>query len=89
MAVHRVELLPAAEKELEKLPADVQRAVVDKLTSLGQDPRGGGVRKLAGTEDLYRVKVRKDYRIVYQVQSRALLVLVIRVRHRREAYRGL
>jgi mRNA interferase RelE/StbE len=42
--------------------------------------------KLAGGDDLYRVRVG-DYRVVYQIQDRALVVLVVNVGHRREVYR--
>lgn len=89
MATYRVEFLPAAEKELSKLPRAVQRATIERIEALALDPRGPGTRKLEGADDLYRVKVRKDYRAIYAIEDRVLVVLVIRVRHRREAYRGL
>ncbi len=43
-------------------------------------------RKPSGGEDLYRVRVG-DYRIIYQIQDRALVVLVVKIGHRREVYR--
>jgi mRNA interferase RelE/StbE len=63
---------------------DVQRRIVAKIETLSNNPRPDGCKKLHG--DIYRVRVG-DYRIVYQVRDRELLVLVIRVGHRREVYR--
>jgi len=44
------------------------------------------VKKLEGDEELYRVRVG-DYRIVYQIQKRLLVVLVVTIGRRREVYR--
>jgi mRNA interferase RelE/StbE len=45
-----------------------------------------GVKKLAGADSLYRVRVG-DYRIIYEIQDRAILIIIVRMRHRGEAYR--
>lgn len=52
------------------------------------EPRPAGMVKLAGEEELYRVRVG-DYRIIYTIQDDQLLVLVVTIAHRREAYRRL
>jgi len=44
------------------------------------------VKKLEGDEELYRVRVG-DYRIVYHIQKRLLVVLVVTIGRRREVYR--
>ena len=44
--------------------------------------------KLSGFEDMYRIRVG-DYRIIYEIYDRRLIVLVVIVAHRRESYRGL
>ena len=51
-------------------------------------PRPEGVRKLQGARDLYRIRVG-DYRGIYRVREKVCLVLVIRVRHRTDAYKDL
>jgi mRNA interferase RelE/StbE len=43
------------------------------------------VRKLAAKEELYRIRVG-DYRVVYEIRDRELVVLVVKVGHRREVY---
>ena len=77
---------PAALRELRKLPEDIKRRVAARIDALVGDPRPDGVERLQGEADLYRVRVG-DYRIVYQVESKALVVLVVRIGHRRDVYR--
>ncbi|MCE0483730.1 MAG: type II toxin-antitoxin system RelE/ParE family toxin [Methylacidiphilales bacterium] len=49
-------------------------------------PRSAGCVKLAGREELYRVRVG-DYRTIYQIRDHELVVLIIDIGHRREIYR--
>ncbi len=86
MATYRLELKTAAVRGLRNLPQDVQKRVVRKIEALGQNPRPAGVEKLKGLTDLYRLRVG-DYRILYQILDKVLLVLVVQVGHRREIYR--
>jgi mRNA interferase RelE/StbE len=83
---YRVELRPAALRDLKSLPREVLDRVSEKIDSLPENPRPPGVEKLSGSEDSYRVRVG-DYRILYRIVDEALLVLVVAVRHRKEAYR--
>jgi mRNA interferase RelE/StbE len=85
--MHRILLRPSAQKFLCKL-RDKTLAVrlVAAMRGLASDPRPPGCEKLAGMESLYRIRVG-DYRIVYQIQDEVLLVLVVKIGHRREVYR--
>jgi mRNA interferase RelE/StbE len=73
-------------KTLDRLPGDMRGRVMRKLEALQEEPRPMGVEKLAGPDDLYRVRVG-DWRIVYAIRDRELVVIVIRIGHRREVYR--
>ncbi len=84
---HRVELTPAAQRDLRSLDRPVLRRIDAKIRTLAEDPRPHGVEKLAGEPEVYRVRVG-DYRILYQIDDAVLIVLIVRVRHRREVYRG-
>ncbi|WP_027942376.1 type II toxin-antitoxin system RelE/ParE family toxin [Amycolatopsis taiwanensis] len=53
---------------------------------LADDPRPAGAKKLAGGEGEWRVRTG-DYRVVYEIRDRVLVVLVVAVVHRREIYR--
>ena len=84
---HRIELKPSAAKSLARLPVDLQQRIVRALETLAGDPRPHGVVKMAGDDNLWRVRVG-DFRIVYEIHDDVLLVLVLRIGHRREVYRG-
>ena len=85
-SLYRVEFKPSAARALRKLDADIQRRVIARVETLAENPRPPGAEKLEGMRDLYRIRVG-DYRIIYQVADKVLLVLVVRVGHRRDVYR--
>jgi mRNA interferase RelE/StbE len=82
---YRVELAPTADRQRRKLPVDVQKRIVRALEQLETDPRPPGVRKLQGEDNLWRLRVG-DYRVIYTIEDDRLLVLVVRVANRRDAY---
>ncbi|MEX0715889.1 MAG: type II toxin-antitoxin system RelE/ParE family toxin [Planctomycetaceae bacterium] len=84
---YAVILTRSADREMQKLPEQVQRRIVRSLERLETNPRARGVIKLEGEADLYRLRVG-DYRVVYRIQDDRLIVLVVRVAHRRDAHRG-
>jgi mRNA interferase RelE/StbE len=74
-----------AEKELLALPGAVRERILKALRKLAPDPfAAAGVKALKGGG--YRLRVG-DYRVLYTVEAEVLLVLVIKVGHRREVYR--
>jgi mRNA interferase RelE/StbE len=88
VSAYSVEFTARARKELWDLPKPIQRRIVRVLPLLGASPRqGANIKPLKGHADGYRLRVG-DYRVLYQVQEAHLVVLVVKVAHRREAYRG-
>ncbi len=83
---YRVQIERRAQKALDALPRDLRRRIAAKVDALAANPRPPGVRKLEGEEDLYRLRVG-DYRVLYAIRDAVLLVLVVRIADRREAYR--
>ncbi len=83
--LYTIEFKPAAARELRKLPREVQLKLSTALDKLSHEPRAHGARKLAGPEDLYRVRVG-DYRVIFAIRDVLLVVIVVRVRHRSDAY---
>ncbi|ULA62803.1 MAG: Type II toxin-antitoxin system RelE/ParE family toxin [Nitrospira sp.] len=79
-------LAPPAERQLKALAEPAQKRIVKRLKSLRENPRPHGVKKLAGEEDLYRIR-EGDYRIVYTIQDKRLIVLVVKIGDRKEVYR--
>ena len=84
--VYTVEYAGAARREMRRLSRSQQDRVRAAIDALARVPRPAGCRKLTGFDDLWRIRVG-DYRVVYQIEEGHLVVLIIRVRHRREAYR--
>ena len=80
---HRVELAPAAVRQLRKLDRVAQRRVQAAIELLATEPRPSGAKKLVGGDGAWRVRTG-DYRVVYQIDDGVLLVLVVAVGHRRE-----
>ena len=83
---YNVTLTRPATKDLEALPKNILKRIDAAIIALANVPHPQGSKKLTGVEDLYRIRVG-DYRIIYRVERDELIVLVIRVRHRREVYR--
>ena len=83
--MYAVEFLPSAAKALSKLERRTQVRIARRVDRLAVDPRADAV-KLIGADDIWRARVG-DYRILYRIEDDRLLVLVIRIGHRREVYR--
>jgi mRNA interferase RelE/StbE len=83
---YRIEFTHRACKQFKSLSREVQLRLRPRIESLAKNPRPRGVKKLADSESIYRLR-DGDYRVVYQVQDKVLLVLVLKIGHRREVYR--
>jgi mRNA interferase RelE/StbE len=86
MDSYKVEFEKSAKKSLDKLPIPIRNQLAVKIYSLKDDPRPDGCKKLKGEIDLYRIRVG-DYRVVYSIQDGKLIVMVVKVGHRRDVYR--
>lgn len=82
---YTVEFLPSAQRELATLPKDVQRRIANRIDALREDPRPPGSMQLQGVERLYRLRVG-DYRVIYSIEGRRLVIVVVKVGHRRDVY---
>jgi mRNA interferase RelE/StbE len=85
---YRVETKPAAGKALERAPKDVRRRFAARLDALAENPRPHGVEKLTAPVELYRVRIG-SYRLIYTIDDDVLLVVVLKVAPRGDAYRDL
>jgi mRNA interferase RelE/StbE len=82
---YTVTLSKRAERQLARLPEDVQRRLTTRLLQLRDEPRGRGVRKMSGREDRYRVRAG-DYRALFKVDDQTRQVTVTAVGHRSQVY---
>jgi|HubBroStandDraft_1064217.scaffolds.fasta_scaffold193109_1 mRNA interferase RelE/StbE len=86
---YTVKLSAKAQREIEELPRHVQKRVTRWLGLLADDPYRRPSCQLEGYPELRRIHASKAYVIVYSVLENEVVVLVVRVAHRREVYRRL
>ena len=86
MASYELVFKKSVAKDLREFPkADVRR-ILQRIRSLADEPRPPGCEKLSGQE---RYRLRQGvYRIVYEIDGRVLIVLVVKVAHRKDVYRA-
>jgi mRNA interferase RelE/StbE len=85
VASYKLLIKPSAVKELETIPARDRRRLATRIRSLASTPRPPDCEKLTGVE-LYRIR-QGNYRVLYEIQDATLVVLVIKIGHRRDIYR--
>jgi mRNA interferase RelE/StbE len=86
--MYQIRLTNSAQKDLDKLHGNLWERLRTAIQGLGEEPRPHGYTKLRTDSNLFRVRVG-DYRILYEISDSNQSVLVLRVKHRREVYRGL
>ena len=85
MAPYEVQFKTSAAKEFRKLTLAVKDRLRKAIDGLKTDPRPAGMKKLAGETNLYRIRIG-DYRVIYEIDDSNQLIIVTRVRHRRDVY---
>jgi len=84
---YKVSIKRSAVKEIEAIPQKKERQrIIRRIGQLAEDPRPAGSKKLSGN-DKYRVR-QGSYRIVYSIEDNELIVVVVKVGHRKDVYRG-
>ncbi len=83
---YALKIKASAQKDLLQLPHKARQRVINAIDALAENPQRGSVLK-GELRGLYRLRVG-DYRIIYEIQHEAVVVLVLRVDHRREVYRS-
>jgi len=85
--IYRIEFAPRADKAFRRLPREAQVRIRTKIDGLASNPRPPGSVKMSGPEGFHRIRVG-DYRVIYCIEDDILLVLVVKLGHRRDIYRG-
>jgi mRNA interferase RelE/StbE len=86
MASYEVVFRKSVAKDLRHVPNDDVVRILERIRALADDPRPAGCEKLSGLE---RYRIRQGvYRIVYEVLDHKLVVLVVKIGHRRDVYRA-
>lgn len=85
MASYTLKITRKAVKALKKIHPVHRERINEAIDELVEDPRPPGVRKLSGTDQTWRIRIG-DYRVIYDLYDDELVVLVLRVAHRKDAY---
>ena len=86
MARFELEITHSAEKQLRALDRVDQQRLAKAMLALAEDPRPRGAKKLSGYEDIFRIKVG-SFRVLYSVARQRLVILILKIGHRRDVYR--
>lgn len=86
MKIYEVVLSKTAEKNISKLPSIIIALIIPELELLAENPRPKGCKKLKGFSDLWRVRVG-NYRIIYSIDDKILLVDIREIGHRKDIYK--
>jgi len=85
VAKYKITIKKSAAKELQDIPKKDLLKIIKRIQSLAENPRPTGSQKLSAREQ-YRIR-QGDYRIVYSIDDKKLLVDIVKIGHRREVYR--
>jgi mRNA interferase RelE/StbE len=85
---YEVIFLPSAERALKRLPTDTHDRILAKITALKDSPRPAGAKKMVGYTNVYRIRERTS-RIVYIIEDRYLIVMIVDIAHRKDIYKQL
>lgn len=85
MAAYRILFKKSVQKDLNPIPTRDLKKILKRIEALADDPRPHGCEKLSG-QQRYRLRQGR-YRILYSIQDDELTVWVVKVRHRKDAYR--
>jgi mRNA interferase RelE/StbE len=83
--MYQIEITNSAHQHIHNLSPINRQRFYEAIKQLSQNPRPEGVKKLKGDVDFYRIRVG-DYRILYEIDDAAKLVIITRVLPRENAY---
>ena len=83
--MYKIQILKSADKTLKNVVQKDRIKIVEHISQLADSPRPSGCKKLKGTE-FYRIRIG-DYRVIYKIEDDILLILVIRIGHRKDIYK--
>jgi mRNA interferase RelE/StbE len=86
MESYKIKWKKSAYKELRNIRREYIPKIIHSVEKLRLNPFPSGVKKLSCSEKTYRLRVG-DYRIIYEIERNSLIILIIRVKHRKDIYK--
>ncbi|MFV9691834.1 MAG: type II toxin-antitoxin system RelE family toxin [Desulfobacteria bacterium] len=85
---YRIEVKRSAAKALKKIPKPDRKRVSEKIDSLAEKLPNPDITKMKGNNPFHKVRIG-NYRIIYEIQDDVLLILIVKIGHRKDIYRNL
>ncbi len=85
---YRIEVRRSAAKALKKIPKPDRKRISEKIDSLEEKLPNQDITKMKGNNPFHKVRVG-NYRIIYEIQDDVLLILIVKIGHRKDIYRNL
>ena len=85
---YRIEVKRSAAKALQKVPKADQKRIAEKIDSLAENLPNPDTTKMKGNNPFYKIRVG-DYRIIYEIQEKVLIILIVKIGHRKDVYKNL
>ena len=85
---YRIEVKRSAAKTLQKIPKADRNRIVDKIDTLAENLPNPDTTKMKGDNPFHKIRVG-DYRIIYEIQEEILVILIIKIGHRKDVYKNL
>ncbi|MEH2079828.1 MAG: type II toxin-antitoxin system RelE/ParE family toxin [Nostoc sp.] len=76
----------SVQKQIDNLPNDVLKRVIEKIQNLASEPRPDGIVKLKGFDNEYRIRIG-DYRVRYEIDDESQLIQILQCKYRKDVYR--
>lgn len=86
--MYKIVFTVSAANQLKKLGKSIQRLIIEKIKKLDIRQQNNNIKKLSGIPDLYRLRMG-NYRVIYQVRHKELIVLILKVGNRGDVYKGI
>ncbi len=85
---YRIQVKRSAAKALQKIPKADPKRIADKIDTLAQNSPNPDTTKMKGNNPFHKMRVG-DYRIIYEIQEEVLIILIVKIGHRKDVYKGL
>lgn len=85
---YSIEFRPAVLKTLKQFPKRDLVRIKKKIEELGQNLPEPNTTKMKGNNSFHRVRIG-DYRIIYEIHDDRVVILIVKVGHRKDVYKGL
>lgn len=78
----------SALKDIRKVPQDLRIKILEAIDGLEIDPRPLNSKKMQNFNYHYRIRIN-DYRVIYSIEGKRLIIEIIRIAHRKDIYKKL